>query len=277
MEKLNLTQADRQSLQDCVRRLREGVVRRGLTEKGNWILLGVPAWNEAGALPTWLSEVPDSVGGFTVVPVLVDDGSTDGTGALAVDAGWTVLSKERNQGLAHSIFMLFELARSLKAPALVTMDGDGQHACSELQGFIASWRAGEQLVTGSRYLGKTQGQSVLRTRGLQGISLILSALVGRRILDPACGFRLYSAHALEYITVSHRRHYAAETLIRAVLAGVRVNEIPVTIQRRTAGASKQGMTILYGARFTWVLLQTWWSARKELRVRPKRLEVMHGA
>jgi len=277
MEKLNLTQADRQSLQDCVRRLREHLVRRGLTEKGNWILLGVPAWNEAGALPTWLAEVPASVSGFTVMPVLVDDGSTDGTGAIAGDAGWTVLSKEMNQGLAHSIFMLFELARSVKAPALLTMDGDGQHACSELQGFISSWQSGEQVVTGSRYLGRTQGQSVLRTRGLQVISLILAALVGRRILDPACGFRLYSGPALEYLTVSHRRHYAAETLIRAVLAGARVSEIPVTIQRRTAGASKQGMTLLYGARFTWVLLQTWWSARKELRARPKRLAVMHGA
>jgi hypothetical protein len=147
---------------------------------------------------------------------------------------------------------------------LLTMDGDGQHDPAEIGGLLEAW-GGEPraLITGSRYLGATVGQSVLRTQGLKAVSWVFFALNGKRILDPACGFRLYGSEALRWMRISHSRHYAAETLMRGVRAGLPVREVPVTIGKRTAGASKQGRTLAYGARFTWVLLRAWWRARSD--------------
>ncbi len=249
----------------CAEQIIEARSRRRIEPSADWILLGVPAWNEEKSLALWISEIPESLQGVVIIPVLVSDGSSDRTAEVAETAQWIVLRKEKNQGLAHSMAVLFELAQAVQAPALVTMDGDGQHGPSELPRFLEAWKSGGQLVTGSRYLGGTVRQSVVRTRGLQVISGILGLLLGRRILDPACGYRLYAAETFRAMKITHRRHYAAETLIRGVLAGLRVKEVPVTIQSRISGHSKQGMTLVYGLRFTWVLLRSWWLARRDLK------------
>ncbi len=232
----------------------------------NILLLGVPCLNERDSLSRWITRVPKRVEGYSLVPILVDDGSTDGTAHVAIQEHWWVYRKELNKGLADSIHCLFEVARRVRPLGLITMDGDGQHDPSELSALCRAFHQADQaLVTGSRYLGSTVGQSALRTKGLQLISWILWALIGKRILDPACGFRIYSWNALLKMKITHSRHYSAETLIRATLGGVPVVEVPITIAKRFAGESKQGMTLVYGIRFVRVMLESWFRARAENR------------
>lgn len=149
------------------------------------------------------------------VPVLVvDDGSTDGTAAEAEVAGATVLRQHPNQGKGAALRTGFARAIADGVPAVVTLDGDGQHDPAELPQFLALERdrPGE-LIIGRRDF--VQMPIVRRLSNVAG-TVLLSAAVGRWIPDNQSGYRLIGRRLMAAMLESHEDGFAFEVEMIAV-------------------------------------------------------------
>jgi glycosyltransferase involved in cell wall biosynthesis len=169
--------------------------------------------------------------------VVVDDGSSDGTGDAARAAGARVLVHPVNRGkgaaLATAFADLFARAdRNGSAPApaaVVTLDADGQHLPEEIPRLLEAWRAGADLVIGSReaLFGE---MSVLRRLSNRSSSRAISLLAGRRLADVQSGFRLYTPALLAATGFGEPRFEAeSAVVVRAVRRGLRVVTVPVRL------------------------------------------------
>jgi len=156
----------------------------------NSVLALVPAWNEATRIQPVLEGVREWL------PVLVvDDGSTDDTPALAAAAGAVVVRHDRNQGKGAALMTGFHWALDQGYEAVLTLDADGQHDPADIPKFLSAYRAGaDDLVIGQRDFGQMPfPRRVVNPLG----SWLLSLALGVRIYDNQSGYRLYTRPVLE--------------------------------------------------------------------------------
>jgi glycosyltransferase involved in cell wall biosynthesis len=192
------------------------------------------------------------------VPVVVSDGSTDGTAAESREAGALVTELPINRGGGLALRVGYELALQLDAEIVVTMDADGQHLASELPTLIAPILVGEaDYVNGSRLLGDFEKDSTVRHIGVHVFSRVVTILTGRRITDPSSGYRAARAELLERLVLEEDQFWTSEILIEALRQRARLVEVPVTIVTRASGASKKPRSLRYGWNFSKVIVQTW--------------------
>ena len=111
--------------------------------------------------------------GHHVVPVVVSDGSTDGTATVARDAGAYVAELPIRRGGGLALRVGYEIALRLGAEAVVTLDSDGQHLPEEIPIVIRPILANEaDYVNGSRLLGSFERESLVRHLGVHVFSRI---------------------------------------------------------------------------------------------------------
>src|SRR5689334_10702745 len=111
----------------------------------------IPAYNEAEALPGVLRALPLVACGVRLVAVVIDDGSSDQTAAVAAEHGAVVAELGSNQGGGAALRRGFELAHEGGADYVVTMDADGQHAPAEIPSLLGPVVSGSaDLAVGSR-------------------------------------------------------------------------------------------------------------------------------
>jgi glycosyltransferase involved in cell wall biosynthesis len=149
------------------------------------------------------------------LPVLViDDGSTDGTGTVAESAGAEVHGQHPNQGKGAALRAGFALAISRGVLAVVTLDGDGQHDPAELPRFLEVEREHPvELIVGKRDFGRMP----LVRRIANGLgTLLLSAAVGRWIPDNQSGYRLVGRRLMAEMIASREDGFAFEVEMIAV-------------------------------------------------------------
>jgi glycosyltransferase involved in cell wall biosynthesis len=149
------------------------------------------------------------------LPVLViDDGSTDGTGTVAESAGAEVHGQHPNQGKGAALRAGFALAISRGVLAVVTLDGDGQHDPAELPRFLkAEGEHPVELIVGKRDFGRMP----LVRRIANGLgTLLLSAAVGRWIPDNQSGYRLVGRRLMAEMIASREDGFAFEVEMIAV-------------------------------------------------------------
>ena len=115
------------------------------------------------------------------IPIVVDDGSCDKTGELAVKAGASVVRHEVNRGYDQALNSGFERAVELGCEYVVTVDADGQHDTSVLEPFIRALDGGADVVIGTRDH---------RQRLAEHIFAWVS-LVKWGVYDPLCGMKGY--------------------------------------------------------------------------------------
>ena len=146
----------------------------------------IPAKNEAesiaGVVSTARSEYPDAE------IIVVDDGSSDATGALAEDAGAIVLRHPESLGNGASVK---SGARVASGAILAFMDGDGQHDARDLGKLLAKLDEGYMMAVGARDSGSHASVGRLFANGVY--NEVASKLSGRRILDLTSGFRVARA------------------------------------------------------------------------------------
>jgi hypothetical protein len=203
------------------------------------VVLIIPAYDEAEALPTVLAAIPSAQElGYPLRVVVVDDGSRDGTAAVARSMGAEVIIHERNQGLGAALRSGLHRARDLGARAAVYLDADGEYDPREIPRLLAPVLAGRaDYVLGSRFKGRLEGMSSIRRIGNLALSLGLSFLAGRRISDGQTGFRAFSRHALEVAEIIHDYNYAQVLTLDLLGKGMRLVEVPVSYRRRQNGRS----------------------------------------
>jgi glycosyltransferase involved in cell wall biosynthesis len=232
------------------------------------IAVVIPAFNEAGGLRNALPRVPASLLGLPVRVIVVSDGSTDGTGAVALDHGAAVVHLPGHRGKGAALRAGFARALELDPSCLVTMDADGQHDPADLERLVRPVLVeGGALSTGSRFLSDPSRGPTPRNRYLvrKATIAVLRATLGRAYTDPFCGYRCFSRRALQAIRLDGD-HYQSEleALFEAAIHGLEVVEVPVP-REYPAGWSRMGASIggLLGR--TWVIVQYAWTITRKTR------------
>ncbi len=190
--------------------------------------------------------------------LVIDDSSPDGTGELADDLAVlhdgrvAVLHRTAKEGLGPAYLAGFRRALSEGAKLVLEMDCDFSHDPNDVPRLIAA-AADADLVLGSRYVdgGHVEDWGVGRRFVSRAGSLYAQTLLATPIRDLTGGFKCYRREVLERIdldAVSARGYaFQIETTYRALRAGFRVVEIPITFADREVGASKMSRAIVLEA------------------------------
>jgi glycosyltransferase involved in cell wall biosynthesis len=185
------------------------------------IIALIPAYNEAA----YIKDVVTGVRKY-LPAVVIDDGSTDNTGAAAALAGAKVLAHRVNQGKGVALNTGFEYATQRGVAAAITLDADGQHDPDEIPLFVDAFRAGKaDLIVGQRDFSQMPARNQF---GNRTGTWLLSKAMGRPIPDNQSGYRLHSGEVLRTVRPTTSRFEAeVEILLRAQLAGFRIAWVPI--------------------------------------------------
>jgi glycosyltransferase involved in cell wall biosynthesis len=201
-----------------------------------WVV--IPAYDEAATI----RDVVERALAQCPRVIVVDDGSTDGTAAALAGLRATLLRNATNQGKAASLWLGIQHALAEGAEAVITLDGDGQHAPEDVPRLVEmAARHPGQIVIGSR-MGERAAFPRRRLYANEAANFCISWAAGYRIGDSQSGFRLYPAALLQHITVPHDRAHGfvfeSEILIEAARRGIRSVSVPIAaIYRPGARAS----------------------------------------
>jgi dolichol-phosphate mannosyltransferase len=187
--------------------------------------------------------------------LVIDDNSPDGTGRLADRLAGEldyvgVLHRERKEGLGPAYLDGFRHALAEAAELVLEMDCDFSHDPADVPRLIAAVEDGADLALGSRYVkgGAVRNWGLLRRFVSAGGSFYARVLLGANVRDLTGGFKCYRRSVLETIDLDaiHSKGYAfqIETTYRALRAGFRVVEVPITFADREIGGSKMSKAIV---------------------------------
>jgi glycosyltransferase involved in cell wall biosynthesis len=172
------------------------------------------------------------------IAVVVDDGSTDATAAVAQSFGARVVRHETNRGLGAALRTGLLEARRLNARAAVYLDADLEYDPAEAQRLLDPIERGEaDYVLGSRFKGRPEGMKLSRRVANRAFSLLLSLLCGRWISDGQTGYRAFSPRAIAVAEIVHDYNYAQVLTLDLFRKGMRMREVPITYRVRRAGKS----------------------------------------
>jgi len=211
----------------------------------------LPTYNELENLEPMLRALADK----DVRVLVIDDNSPDGTGELAdrlaAELDYVeVLHRERKEGLGPAYLAGFRRALAGDAELVLEMDCDFSHDPADVPRLIAAVEGGAGLALGSRYVkgGAVRNWGLLRRIVSAGGSFYARVLLGTNVRDLTGGFKCYRRSVLETIDLDaiHSKGYAfqIETTYRALRAGFRVVEIPITFVDREVGGSKMSKAIV---------------------------------
>lgn len=184
----------------------------------------IPCVNEERAILSLVESVRRQVSHV----IVVDDGSTDATAALAAKAGAEVLRHDAMRGKGAALDTGLRHAAARGFAWALTMDGDGQHAADDIPAFLSEARHGNaDLVVGNRMAGAAR-MPWLRRHANQWMSRRLSSAAGFLLPDSQCGFRLIRLAAWSGLNI-RAAHFEieSETLLAFIAGGFSVKFIPV--------------------------------------------------
>jgi len=194
------------------------------------LIIQIPCYNEEDVLPTTLAALPREVPGVeTVEWLVVDDGSTDRTAAVAKEAGVDHLIRfPRHQGLAKAYVAGLDAAVRAGADIIVNTDADNQYCADDTSKLIAPILAGEaEIVVGARPI-KGSTHFSFRRRILQRLGSWVTRRISKTdIPDAPSGFRAVSRDAAMKIHVFNDYTYTIETIIQAGQKGMAITSVPI--------------------------------------------------
>jgi glycosyltransferase involved in cell wall biosynthesis len=206
-------------------------------------LVFIPAWNEESSIARVIEGVREALPEADLL--VVDDGSTDATAARAREAGARVAEMPFNQGVgaAQQTGYIYALRGGYDIAA--HLDGDGQHLPSELARLVKEIEDDRaDMVVGSRYSDPDVAQeddyraSISRRTGQHLFRLIVSLSTRQRFTDTTSGMRAVNRQAMTLFSERYSPEFAeVESVQRAVLQGLRVEELPVRMLSRAEGRS----------------------------------------
>jgi dolichol-phosphate mannosyltransferase len=209
----------------------------------------VPCYNEVDNIPKLEREFVPVVAELaqtrSVEIIFVDDGCTDGTAealqhAFGGETRWPVRIErhDRNRGLGAAIRTGLTKAQG---DILVTTDSDGTYAFSEIPALLALMTPQVDIVTASPYhpQGGVAGVPAYRLVLSRGSSLLYRVLVSGQVNTYTALFRAYRRRAIANIPIQSDGFLAGtELLVKAMLSGARIAELPAVLRSRVHGVSK---------------------------------------
>lgn len=234
------------------------------------VVVVIPTYNERPNLASLVDSVLGLGPQYRIV--IVDDNSPDGTGSLADALASAhpgrieVIHRLRKSGLGSAYIAGFAAALRTRPDLVAQMDADHSHDPAALPALIAATREYD-LVIGSRYVpgGETRGWPLWRRFLSRMGGNYARTVLGAPIADLTGGYKVWRRPLLEEIGLQGLRSdgyaFTIEATWRALQAGARVTEVPITFNDRVAGASKLSRRIVVeAALLVWRLR---WEARSQ--------------
>ncbi len=211
------------------------------------IAVAIPAFNE----DRFICSVVHKARHYAGRVLVIDDGSTDQTAALAEEAGAEVVRHPRNLGKAGAVRSAFRWAAGQACAVLVLLDGDGQHDPSSIPELARPVLEGEaDMVVGTRFGAVRSRIPAYRQLGQHALTFATNASSGLPISDSQSGYRAFSRRALERMRL-YQDGFAVESEMQFVAKqhGLRVVEVPVHaayVERAKRNPLAHGMSIMQG-------------------------------
>lgn len=199
-------------------------------------LVIMPAWNESAVIGSTITELREVLPEVDLL--VVDDGSTDGTPALAREAGATVLVLPFNLGVGGALRTGFKYAHRHGYARAIQVDADGQHDPTQILKVLDGLEQAD-ISIGARFAG--EGDYSVRGPRKWAMKLLAAALSrasGVRLTDVTSGFRAANRRAIAQYTEHYPAEYLGDTvdsLMTAVRSGFTVVQVPVAMRPRQGG------------------------------------------
>jgi dolichol-phosphate mannosyltransferase len=193
-----------------------------------WIT-ALPVFNEV----RYVDSVLDAVARYSPNVLVVDDGSTDGTGdLLAARNDISVVTHAENRGYGAAIRSAFHFALNEGYDVIVTIDCDGQHEPQRIPQFVAACRDVD-IVSGSRFLRQFAGDTAppAERRWInRQVTDELNVRLGLALTDAFCGFKAYRVESLRRLQLTETGYaMPLELWVQAVRHGLTICELPVPL------------------------------------------------
>ena len=216
------------------------------------VLVIVPTYNERESLPLIVAGIRNAEPSIQIL--IADDNSPDGTGEVAnglssIDKSVHVLHRTKKAGLGAAYLDAFGWAKTNGYDVVVEMDADGSHRPVDLTNILNAL-TNSDVVLGSRWVKQGRVVNWPKSREIlsRGGNLYTRMWLGIPIHDATGGFRAYRMSALDQMNIdqveSQGYCFQVDMAWRAVKAGLRVTEVPITFVERELGESKMDGSIV---------------------------------
>lgn len=203
------------------------------------IVVIIPAYNEAKALPELLAELKHVMPSVPVV--VISDGSKDATADVARENGAIVVDLPCNLGVGGAVQAGLQYACKYGYERIVRIDGDGQHNPADIPALLSHMEEKKvDLVVGSRFLGEKVTGVGTHWRKLGNIVLakFLSIICRNKVTDPTSGFWCVSSELAKYFACYYPTDYPEpEALSLLCRQGYSFSEVGVVVRQRQYGVS----------------------------------------
>jgi len=205
----------------------------------------IPALNESATIEAVVTQ-----SAFFGTPIVIDDGSIDDTGLIAISAGAILLRHEVNRGYDASLNTGFRRAAELDFDIVITIDADGQHSPQSIEQCLELMEEGADLVIGVR-------------NDYQRLSEFCFGFVSRRLYglhDPLCGFKAYRMSV--YYALGYFDSYdsiGTELALFGVLNGYSFCQLPITVRDRQGTPPRFGQGFRANYKILLALLHAVWN------------------
>ncbi len=206
----------------------------------------IPAYNEEKALADVIGKTLEHVDEV----IVVDDGSSDKTSEVAIEAGARVIKHSVNLGKGEALKSGFKAIGD--DSIIITIDGDGQHNPSEIPDLVRPIiEDGADLVNGSRYMnGPEENTPAYRRVGQKVLDIATNISAGTKVTDSQSGFRAFSPKSKNVFRFKDTGFgIESEMLVDAAEAGLKIVEVPITVRYDLDGSTKDPITHGVGVLF----------------------------
>lgn len=205
------------------------------------VLVIVPAWNEESNVGHTIREILAADPAYDVV--VVDDGSTDQTVAMAREAGAVVLQLPFNLGVGGAMKTGYTYAQRHGYQSAIQVDADGQHNPADIARVVAGLKDAD-ISIGARFaeVGDYEAKGPRRW-AMSFLAAVVSRVARARLTDVTSGFRAGNSAAIAQYVRYYPAEYLGDTidsLVAAAHSGLTVTQVPVAMRPRMSGRPSQG-------------------------------------
>src|SRR5437667_1600687 len=199
-----------------------------MTRSFKRIAVIMPARDEAAAIGGVVLRIPRQIDNAEVVPIVVEDGSTDQTARIARESGAYVVRHLTNLGVGAATRSGLRAAQMLGADVVVTMDADGQHDPTEIERLVRCLVEGPfDVVIGSRLL-TPHGMPKVRLAANLLLNAVTFVVYRKIVSDSQSGFKVFTRGAAEKLELRSRGYEICSEIVGEIYRkGLRYKSLPV--------------------------------------------------